>query len=177
MLISFWDEKDVLNFKQTSYNMSAWNRTTANEILDLLIKDDQVQKISLKTISATFSSTFVIWRNEKSRVVIDLRKINIRFFSNVYFLSKQNIILNIMKKAEIFSSIDMIKDFFQQSVSTKDLWKTIFVIQHRSLKWLTIFNMRLKNTLEFFQARMKKIFDFYLWKFVWIYMNDIIVFF
>ena len=36
--------------------------------------------------------------------------------------------------------------------------------------------MNLDNTSEFFQNRMKKIFDFYLWKFVLIYMNDIIVF-
>ena len=112
MFISFRDEKDVLSLKQTSYNMSARNRTTADEILDSLIKDDQIQKISLETISATFSSTFVIWRNEKSRVMIDLRKINTCLFSNVYLLSKQDIILNIMKEAEIFSSIDMIKDFF-----------------------------------------------------------------
>ena len=36
--------------------------------------------------------------------------------------------------------------------------------------------MKLKNIFEFFQTRMKKTFDSYLWKFVLIYMNDIIVF-
>ena len=37
--------------------------------------------------------------------------------------------------------------------------------------------MNLKNISNFFQNRMKKIFDFYLWKFVLIYMNDIIIYF
>ena len=177
MLISFRNEKDILNLKQISYNMFARNRTIVEEILDSLIKNDQIQKISLKMISTTFSSTFVIWKNKKSRVMINLRRINTCFFSNVYSLSKQNTILNIMKEIEIFLSIDMTKNFFQQLMSTKDLWNIIFVIQHTNLKWLTIFNMRLKNTFKFFQTRMKKIFDFYLWKFVLIYMHNIIVFF
>ena len=37
--------------------------------------------------------------------------------------------------------------------------------------------MNLKNILNFFQNQMKKIFNFYLWKFVLIYMNDIIIYF
>jgi hypothetical protein len=141
------------------------------------VTDDQVQKVSLEIISFATSSTFVVWRKEKSRVVINLRRINIKFYSNVYSLSKQNTILSSFDESTIFSFIDLIKNFFQQSIDSKNYWKTTFVSQHRDLEWFIVFSMSLNNTFEFFQHRMKKVLEKYLWKFVLVYIDDIIIFF
>ncbi len=77
----------------------------------------------------------------------------------------------------VFSSIDFIKEFFQQSIDLKNYWKTTFVSQHRDLKWLTISSMNLNNISRFFQHRMKRVLKKYLWKFIFVYIDDIIIFF
>jgi hypothetical protein len=77
----------------------------------------------------------------------------------------------------VFFSIDFIKEFFQQSIDSKNYWKTTFVSQHREFEWLTISNMNLNNTSKFFQHKIKRILKKYLWKFVLIYIDDIIIFF
>jgi hypothetical protein len=177
MLVSFRDEKNIEEFKQFSYFMSIKNKRAMNEIMNSLVADEQIQKVSFETISFATSSTFVIWRKEKSRVVINLRRINIRFYSDVYSLSKQNTILSSFDESTIFSFIDLIKDFFQQSIDSKNYWKTTFVSQHRDLEWFIVFNMSLNNISEFFQHRMKKVLEKYLWKFVLVYIDDIIIFF
>ena len=177
MSISFKNETNVKKLKQTSYSMSTKNRKTMNEILNSLIKKNQMQKISLKTVFSVFFSIFVIWKNEKFRMIIDLKKINTKLYSNAYSLLKQNVIFSFLSEFEIFSSIDFIKRFFQQKIESENRWKTTFVTFHRNLKWLTVSSMRLDNTFDFFQNKMKKVFKIYLWKFVLIYMNDIIVYF
>ena len=177
MLIFFKNEKNIDNLKQTFFLMFAKNKKTINEIFDFFVKNKRVQKIFLKIIFFAFSFVFVIWKNNKSKIMMNLRKINTRLYFDVYSLSKQNIILFSLSDSEIFSSINFIKIFFQQNIDSKNYWKTTFAILHKKLKWLTIFSMNLKNISSFFQNRMKKIFDFYLWKFVLIYMNDIIIYF
>ena len=148
-----------------------------NEIFDFFIKNKRVQKMFLKTIFSAFSFVFVIWKNNKLKIMMNLRKINTRLYFDVYSLSQKNIILFSLNDSKIFSSINFIKKIFQQNIDLKNYWKITFAIFHKKLKWLTIFNINLKNISNFFQNRMKKIFDFYLWKFVLIYMNDIIIYF
>jgi hypothetical protein len=162
MFVSFRDEKNIEELKQFSYFMSIKNKKAMNEIMNSFVADDQIQKISFETINFAISSTFVIWRKEKSRVVINLKRINIKFYSNVYSLSKQNTILSSFDESTIFSFIDLIKDFFQQSIDSKNYWKTTFVSQHRDFDWFIVFNMNLNNTFEFFQHRMKKVLKKYL---------------
>ena len=177
MFIFFKNEKNIDDSKQTFFSMFAKNKKAINEIFNFFVKNERVQKMFLKIIFLTFSFVFVIWKNNKLKIMINLRKINTRLYFDVYSLSKQNIILFSLNGSEIFSSINFIKKIFQQNIDSKNYWKTTFVTFHKKLKWLTIFSMNLKNTSNFFQNRMKKIFDFYLWKFVLIYMNDIIIYF
>lgn len=122
------------------------------------------------------SPAFIVWKNGKSKIVINLRRINTRLYFDAYLSSKQDIILFFFRNFQIFSFIDLIKGFFQQKIESHDRWKTTFVTPHRGLKWLTIFNMRLNNTSDFFQSKMEKIFGTYLWKLVLVYMNNIIVY-
>ena len=177
MSIFFKNETNVKRLKQVPYFMFVKNRKIMNEILNSLAKKDKVQKISLKIVFFVFSSAFIVWKNEKFRIVIDLKKINTKLYSNAYSLSKQNVIFLFLSKFEIFFSINFIKGFFQQEIKSENKWKTTFVTFHRDLKWLTISNMKFDNTSDFFQNRIKKMFKTYLWTFVLIYMNDIIVYF
>ncbi len=60
MLVSFRDEKNIEEFKQFSYFMSIKNKRAMNEIMNSLVADEQIQKVSFETISFATSSTFVI---------------------------------------------------------------------------------------------------------------------
>jgi hypothetical protein len=177
MFVSFRDEKNIEKLKQSSYFMSFKDKKTMNEILNSFVTNDQIQKISFEIINFATSSTFVIWRKRKSRVMINLKRINIKLYLNVYSLFKQNTILFSFDDSIVFSSIDFIKEFFQQSNESKNYWKTTFVSQHRELEWLTISSMNLNNTSRFFQHRMKRVLKKYLWKFIFVYIDDIIIFF
>ena len=112
MLISFLNEKNVIELKQTSFSFTARNQKAINEIFDFLLYQSRLQKIFLKQIFSTTSSTFVIWKNDKFKMMINLRKINIKLYSNVYSLFRQNTILNALDEVTIFSSINLIKSFF-----------------------------------------------------------------
>ena len=76
----------------------------------------------------------------------------------------------------IFSSINLIKSFFQQKTKSKDWWKITLITSHRDQKWLTMSIMNLTNISDFFQHRMKQLLDSYLWQFVVVYIDDIIVY-
>ena len=147
-----------------------------NEILNFLVTQDRIQKISLKMFSATIFSIFVIWKNEKSKIIVDFKKINTQLYSNVYFLSRQNIILSVLNDFIVFSFVNLIKNFFQQDIKSVDWWKIIFVTFHRNQKWLTIFTMKFANIFDFFQHRIKKFLFSYFWQFVLIYIDDIIIY-
>ena len=59
MLILFLNEKNVIELKQTSFSFIARNRKIIDEILDFLLYQDRLQKMSLKQIFLTTSSTFM----------------------------------------------------------------------------------------------------------------------
>lgn len=134
MPISFKDESNVEKLKQTSYSMSVRDRKVMDEILNPLAKKGRMQKVPLGTVSSASSPAFIVWKDEKPRVVIDLRKINTRLYSDAYPLPKQNVIFSSLGESEIFSSINLIKSFFQQEIKPEDRWKTTFVTPHRRLE-------------------------------------------
>jgi hypothetical protein len=60
MLMSFVNENNVIDLKQTSYFLIARDRKTIDDILDSLMRQDQLQKISLEIILLITLSTFVV---------------------------------------------------------------------------------------------------------------------
>ena len=132
--------------------------------------------MSLDKIFVATSSIFVVWKNDKLKIIVDLKKINTRLYSNAYSLSRQDTILEALDDVIIFSSINLIKSFFQQEIKSKDWWKITLITSHRDQKWFTMFIMRLTNISDFFQHRMKQLLDSYLWQFVLIYIDDVIIY-
>ena len=111
--ILFVDKNNITDFKQTLYSLTVQDCKIVDNILDLLMCQDWLQKISLKTILPTVLSTFVVWKNSKLQIIIDFRKINTRLYSDIYFLLRQNTIFDALKETIIFSFVNFIKSFFQ----------------------------------------------------------------
>ena len=177
MSIFFVNESNVFDLKQNFYFLTTKDKKTMNEIFDLLLKQNRIQKVFFDIFSIATSSIFVIWKNDKFKIVVDLKKINIKLYSNAYSLSRQNTIFNALNDFIIFFFVDLIKNFFQQNIKFSNWWKIIFVTFHRDQKWLTIFIMNLANTSDFFQHKMKTFLSSYFWQFVLMYIDDIIIYF
>ena len=162
--------------KQALFELSQQDWNVIDTIMDPLIEQGWVEKVLLRQSSVMISSAFMIWKEEKSRVVMDLQKVNTKLYSDAYSLSKQNAILDVLEGTIIFSSMDVTKDFFQQSIWKTDHWKTAFVTPHCGHEQLTVSIMELTNFSEFFQHCIKDMLQSYLWKFLLIYVNNIIIF-
>jgi len=121
-----------------------------------------VIKVLLGKPSAAALVAFVVWKNGKLRVVVDMRRVNKELFPDAYPLPKQDTILAVIGGATIFSSLDITKGFFQQDISPEDQWKTAFVTPHRGYEMLIVSIIGLANLLGFFQHRMEDLFAGYL---------------
>ena len=93
----------------------------------------------------------MVWKSNKPRVVVDLQKVNTKLYPDAYPLLKQDQVLGAMGGSMIFSSMDIVKGFFQQLISLKDKWKTAFVTPHRGHEQFTVSMMGLANSPGFFQ--------------------------
>ena len=176
MPIPFRDPKDIGGLKQAPYGLSRKDKDAMDSILDPLLKDGRIVKVPLGTPSAAASPAFVVWKGEKPRVVVDLRKVNTKLYPDAYPLPKQDQILGALGGSIVFSSMDVTKGFFQQPIDPEDQWKTAFVTPHRGHEQLTVSTMGLANSPGFFQHRMESLFGRFLWQFVLVYVDDIIVF-
>jgi len=47
-----------------------------------------VEKVPLRQPSAAASPAFVVWKNGKPRVIVDLHKVNTKLYPNAYLLPK-----------------------------------------------------------------------------------------
>ena len=81
-----------------------------------------------------------------------------------YLLPKQDEILSALEGSVIFSSMDILKGFFQQRIWKEDRWKTAFVMIYRGYEQLTVLIMGLANSPGCFQHRIEMIFSSYLWQ-------------
>lgn len=176
MPIPFRDDADLSKLKQSPYNLSLRDQEAIDEVINPLVKQDRVQKVPLGQPAAAASPAFVVWKNGKPRVVVDLRRVNAVLYPDAYPLPKQDTVLQALGGGVVFSSFDIVKSFFQQPIEEQDQWKTAFVTPHRGQEMLCVATMGLMNSPGFFQHRMELLLGEYLWKFLLVYIDDIIIF-
>jgi hypothetical protein len=92
------------------------------QALSIWVRVEQgvVAKVPLGVPSAVAFPAFVVWRNNKPRVVIDMRRVNKCLFPNAYPLPRQDAILSAIGGAMVFSSLNFVKSFFQQPIREED---------------------------------------------------------
>lgn len=176
MAIPLKDETHVDGLKQAPYSLSRCDRTAMDGILDPLCQQHLSDAVPLDMPCPVASPAFVVWNNGKPRMVIDLRRLNECLIPNAYPLPCQDDVLGVLGGAVIFSSLDVTKGFFQQPLRKEDRWKCTFVTAHCGLERLNVSSMGLSTSLGFFQAWMERILSCYLWDFVLVYIDDIIIF-
>jgi hypothetical protein len=166
----------LARLRQAPYNLSKKDEDAMDTILDPLRVAGVVEPVPLGQPSPAASPAFVVYKNGKPRVVVDLRKVNAELYIDVYPLPRQDTILQALGGSSVFSALDMTKSYFQQPIAHEDRWKTAFVTAHRGHERLTRATMGLAVSASFLQHRMEQLFRAYLWKFVAVYIDDTIVF-
>jgi hypothetical protein len=72
MPIPFKEGVDISDLKQAPYPMSPRDKKVIDEMLDPLTKIGVVEKVPLGKPCLASAPVFLVWRNDKPRLVVDL---------------------------------------------------------------------------------------------------------
>ncbi|KAK6206174.1 Ribonuclease H-like protein [Colletotrichum tabaci] len=150
MPIPFKDGVDISDLNQRPYNMSRRDKVAMDAILNPLAEAGIVEKVPLGEPSPSAAPAFMVWRNGKPRMVIDLRRVNTKLLMDAYPLPREDDILGHLQGSVIFTIMDVTKGFFQQDILAEDSWKTSFVTPYCGHERLTVSSMGLATSLAFF---------------------------
>src|SRR6185369_11022068 len=106
---------------------------------------------------------------------VDYRKLNHVTKRDRYPLPRIDDMLETLSGCQWFSFLDLASGFWQVELSPKDREKSTFITQFGTYEF-TVMPFGLCNALATFQRLMDTVFYDVLWKFVLVYMDDIIIF-
>lgn len=112
---------------------------------------------------------------KKWRLVIDYRKLNDKTVEDKYPLPRIEEILESLGKCTYFSTLDLAQGFHQVEMSPESIEKTAFSVNNGHYEYLRM-PFGLKNAPSTFQRTMDHILREYLYKFCFVYMDDIVIF-
>lgn len=112
---------------------------------------------------------------KKWRLVIDYRNLNKKTIEDKYPLPRVDEILDNLGKCTYFSTLDLAQGFHQIELESGSIEKTAFTVNNGHYEYLRV-PFGLKNAPSTFQRVMDNIFKEYLYKFCFVYMDDIVVF-
>ena len=168
---------DVISKPNKVYSLKLKNKTVLNDTFD---KFHAQEKLHWSTQPISFSyPTFVIWKdlfNEewKERVIIDIRGLNDIIESNNYSLFLQSEIIITVTEYDYIFIVNVVLWFYQFNVKRSDRFKFI-VISYRNQEQFNVILMSYKKSSFYVQRQTDKLLRSYK-KFIWIYVNDIIIY-
>lgn len=111
----------------------------------------------------------------KWRLVVDYRKLNDKTIEDKYPLPRIEEILDSLGKCCYFTTLDLAQGFHQIEVEPESIEKTAFSVNNGHYEYVRM-PFGLKNAPATFQRVMDNIFKEYLYKFCFVYMDDIVIF-
>jgi hypothetical protein len=106
---------------------------------------------------------------------VDYRSLNEVTIKNKYPLPRIVDLFYQMKGASIFSKIDLRSGYHQLKIRELDIPKTAFHTRYELYEY-TMMSFGLTNAPTYFMYLMNKVFMEYLYKFVVVFINDILIF-
>jgi hypothetical protein len=117
----------------------------------------------------------IVFRNGKPRFCVDYRKLNEKTVADEYPLPKQSDILQALSGSQWLSTLDALAGFTQMEIKENDRPLTAFRT-HRGLHQFRKMPFGLRDGPSIFQRIMNEILSEFLWMFVLVYIDDIVVF-
>ena len=136
--------------------------------------------IQLKVIepskSPQVAPAFIVYCNGKPRMVVDYRKLNEIAILNEFPLPKREDILQALVRCQWLSTLDALARFTQLEVDPKEREKLAFRT-HCGLWQFIWMPFGYKNGPSIFQRVMQNVLAPFLWIFVLVYIDNIVIFF
>jgi hypothetical protein len=118
---------------------------------------------------------FIVYRNGKPRMVIDLRKLNEMVIPDEFPLPRQDDILQALSGSQWLTTLDALSGFTQLTMSDASAEKLAFRT-HRGLWQFRRMPFGYRNGPSVFQRVMHNVLAPFLWIFALVYIDDIVVF-
>ena len=137
---------------------------------------EQLEAGVMQPSSSAWSSPIVMVRKKTGdvRVCIDYRKLNERTIKDAYPLPRIGMCLDCLASTKIFSTIDLQSAYMQLEVAEEDRHKTAFIAKYGLFEYL-VMPFGLCNAPSTFQRCVGLIFRGIQWKYLLVYLDDIIV--
>jgi len=118
----------------------------------------------------------VVYHNGKARVCIDYRRVNAVTQADEYPLPRQTNILHALSGSQWLSTFDALLGFHQLEIVEEHRHITAFRTHKHGLLEFTRLPFRLRNGPAVFQQVMNKVLAKFLWLFVLVYIDDIVIY-
>jgi hypothetical protein len=118
---------------------------------------------------------FVEKKDETQRMCVDYHSLNEVTIKNKYPLPRIEDLFDQMKRASVFSKIDLRSGYHQLKIWDSDIPKTMFHTRYGLYEY-TMMPFGLTNALAYFMYLMNKVFMEYLDKFIVAFIDDILIF-
>lgn len=112
---------------------------------------------------------------KKWRLAIDYRKLNEKTVEDKYPLPRIEEILENLGKCTYFSTLDLAQGFHQIEMSPESIEKTAFSVNNGHYEYVRM-PFGLKNAPSTFQRVVDNVLREYLYKFCFVYMDDVVIF-
>lgn len=116
---------------------------------------------------------FIVYKQEKPRIVINYQKLNENVIPDEFPLPRQDDILKSLIGCQWLTTLDALAGFTQLEILEKDREKTAFRM-HRGLFQFIRMPFGFRNGLAVFQRVIQNVLAPYLWIFSLVYIDDII---
>ena len=113
--------------------------------------------------------------NGEWHICVDYRALNTRTVRDRYPLPSIKSILSTLGGSTVFSKIDLVSGFHQIRIHDEDVEKTAFNTQFWAFEWV-VMPSSLGNVPSTFQRVVNDVLPDHLGIFVWVYIDDILVF-
>jgi hypothetical protein len=118
---------------------------------------------------------FIVYRNSKPRMVIDLRKLNELVVADEFPLPRQDDILQALSGSQWLTTLDALAGFTQLTMAPESREKLAFRT-HRGLFQFARMPFGYRNGPSVFQRVMQTVLAPFLWIFALVYIDDIVIF-
>lgn len=122
------------------------------------------------------SPVFLVRKRDGSPgFIVDLRQLNAITVADKYPLPLISDILDTLRNARYFTSMDFASGYWQLRLAEEDRHKTVFITPDGLFEFIVL-PFGLKNAPSAFQRMMDSILSAFKWKCCLVYLDDIIVF-
>ena len=159
-------------FHLKPYRMPLSKRRVVEQEVDRMLREDIIQPSSSPYASPI---CLVPKPDGSTRFCVDYRKLNSQTVRDSYPLPNIQDVIDSLTGSTVFSTLDLKSAYWQVPLSKDSIPKTSFIC-HRGQYEFKRMSFGLRNAPAIFQRFMNKIFAPYLGIFVYVYLDDIIVF-